>query len=167
MAYAFVVLTIVFTVLGQYFQKLAADELLVDFTPTRALDYLGLMLDRHMLGAMASLGLAMLCWLLALQWLDVSKAYPLLADYFSRYDPYKVKRYERVWMSSQDAIFVVDHRPIEFTPEEQTLVNSYGFMDLGRFQFLVRTPQREGDLRGMLRRMSIARLDPGLYPMRG
>ena len=79
MAYGFVALTIVFTVLGQYFQKLAADELLADFTPTRALDYLGLMLDRHMLGAMASLALAMACWLLALQWLDVSKAYPLLA----------------------------------------------------------------------------------------
>ena len=87
-----------------------------------------------------------------------------LAHYFCRYDPYKVKRYEPVWMSNMVGPFIVDYRPIEFTPEEQLLVNSYGFMDLGRFQFLVRAPQQEGDLRAGLRRISIARLDPGLYP---
>lgn len=86
-----------------------------------------------------------------------------LADYFCRYQPYEVKRYERVWMN--DLIpYVIDLRPVEFTPEEQTLLNSYDFMDLGRFEFLVRAPQREGDLRAPLRRVSIARLDRGLYP---
>jgi len=79
MAYVLVALTILFTVLGQYFQKLAADELLVDFMPTRALDYLGLLVDHRMLGALSSLALALLFWLLALQGLEVSKAYPLLA----------------------------------------------------------------------------------------
>jgi len=87
-----------------------------------------------------------------------------LAEYFCRYAPYAVKRYERVWMGGMFGAHVVDHRPVEFTPEEQTLLNSHTFMDLGRFEFLVRAAQREGDLRASLRRVSIARLDCGLYP---
>jgi len=87
-----------------------------------------------------------------------------LANYFCRYQPYKVKRYEPIWMGGPFGPFVVDYRPVEFTPEEQTLLNSYEFMDLGKFQFLVRAPQREGDLRASLRRVSIDGLDRGLYP---
>jgi hypothetical protein len=67
-------------------------------------------------------------------------------------------------MSNYDSFVVIDYRPVEFTPEEQTLINSHQFMDLGRFQFLVRAPRQEGDLRAKLRRVSIARLDTGIYP---
>jgi hypothetical protein len=87
-----------------------------------------------------------------------------LANYFYRYQPYEVKRYERVWMSDYAETYVIDLRPVEFTPEEQTLLNSYDFMDLGQFEFLVRAAQREGDLRAPLRRISIARFDRGIYP---
>jgi hypothetical protein len=91
-----------------------------------------------------------------------------LADYFYRYQPYDVKRYERVWMSAPfGGPFVIDHRPVEFTPEEQTLLNSYDFMNLKRFQFLVRAPTREGDSQAPLRRVSIAKLDSRLYPDEG
>ena len=88
----------------------------------------------------------------------------LLAQYFHRYDPYLVKRYEPVWMSDMFGPFVVDHRPVDFTLEEQATLNSYGFMNLGRFQFIVRPAVGEGDKQGQLRRVSIARFDPGIYP---
>jgi hypothetical protein len=87
-----------------------------------------------------------------------------LASYFVRYQPLKVKRYERVWMSDLAGAYVVDLRPIEFTPEEQTLLNSYTFMELGQFEFLVRAPKQEGNLQASLQPLSIGRLDQGLYP---
>lgn len=88
-----------------------------------------------------------------------------LARRFFRYDPHWVKKIERVWMS--DMLFgpyVVDHRTVEFTPEEQMIMGSERFMDLGRFQFLVRPAPGEGDVTGRLRAVSIANFDRGLYP---
>ena len=78
-AYLLVAATIIFTVLGQYFQKLAADQLLLTTAPGRASGYLPLLFDPRLLAAVSCLGVAMLFWLLALQRLDVSLAYPLLA----------------------------------------------------------------------------------------
>ena len=88
----------------------------------------------------------------------------LLANYFYRYWPYSVKRHEPIWMSGPSGPFIVDHRPVDFTLEEQLLLDSYRFRDLAKFQFLVRAPLREGDLPGPPRRVSIARLDRGIYP---
>lgn len=79
LAYTWVALTILFTVLGQYYQKLAADELLASASARSPVDYLALLLDRRVVAALLCLGVAMLFWLLALQRLDVSVAYPLLA----------------------------------------------------------------------------------------
>ena len=53
---------------------------------------------------------------------------------------------------------------VEFSLEDQTVLNSYRFMNLGRFRFLVRPAAGEGDKRGGLKRISIARFDPGVYP---
>lgn len=78
-AYLLVALTIAFTVLGQHFQKLAADHLQTRLTGATLADYLRCLLDRRVLSALLSLGIAMLFWLLTLQRLDVSVAYPLLA----------------------------------------------------------------------------------------
>ena len=78
-AYVLVALTIAFTVLGQYYQKLAADQVLLQQAPASLSDYLRLLLDRRVLSALFCLGVAMLFWLLALQRLPVSLAYPLLA----------------------------------------------------------------------------------------
>ena len=89
----------------------------------------------------------------------------LLASYFLRYRPYWTKRLDPIWMSDKLGPFVVDHRPVDFTPEEQSMLNSYDFRDLGRFEFLVRAPQQEGDLRAPLRRISIARFDRDVYPI--
>jgi hypothetical protein len=87
------------------------------------------------------------------------------ARQFSRYDPYWVKKYERVWMS--DMIFgayVVDHRSVEFTIDEQLLIHSYEYLDQGRFRFRVRPAAGEGDVTGGLHSASIEGLDPGIYP---
>ena len=78
-AYVLVGFTIVFTVLGQYYQKLAADQVLVELAPTSLSGYLRCLVDRRVLSALFCLGVAMLFWLLALQRLPVSVAYPLLA----------------------------------------------------------------------------------------
>ncbi len=87
------------------------------------------------------------------------------ARQFFRYDPYQLKKIERVWMSDPiGGPFVVDSRTVEFTPEEQTTMDSQKLMDLGRFQFLVRPAPGEGDVTGRLVAVSIDHFDQGLYP---
>ena len=88
----------------------------------------------------------------------------MLANYFTRYKPYAVKEYEPVWMSVMQLPAVVDHRPVYFTSEEQLLLNSYRFMDLKKFRFIVRAPQEEGQLGAKIKRISIERLDQDIYP---
>lgn len=95
------------------------------------------------------------------------EAAAMLAQRLSRYEPYLVKRYENVWMSMMFNVFVVDKRPVEFTPEEQLILQSYRYQDLRKFEFLVRLPRGEGDLSGGIRQMSIAGLDPGQFPDEG
>ena len=60
--------------------------------------------------------------------------------------------------------YVVERRPVEFTPEEQQLLSSYDYLDLPKFEFLVRMPRSEGDMSGDIRRVSIATLDRGHFP---
>jgi hypothetical protein len=78
------------------------------------------------------------------------------AKQFFRYDPYWVKKYEPAAAGST--------RSEEFTIEEQFLIYSYYFTDLGRFQFLVRPAIGEGKVIQGLRRISIEGLDQGQYP---
>jgi hypothetical protein len=67
-------------------------------------------------------------------------------------------------MSNLFGPFVVERRPVEFTTEEQSLLASYKYQDLKKFEFLVRLPQGEGDMRGGVTKVSIAGLDPGHFP---
>ncbi len=78
-AYGFIFLTIVFTVLGQYYQKRIAQQWSLRDANTCDGVSRQLMPDTRLLAAVLCLGVAMLFWLLALQRLDVSVAYPLLA----------------------------------------------------------------------------------------
>ena len=88
-----------------------------------------------------------------------------LASYFFRYDPSWVRKYERVWMSDMMfGPFVVDHRSEEFTAEEQTLLHSYQFTDLKRFEFLVSLATSTGSVSTTLRNLSLAWFDRGFYP---
>ena len=59
---------------------------------------------------------------------------------------------------------IIDHRPVEFTPEEQVLLAANKFRALRRFRFLVRIAHGEGMIAGDLRPMSIANIDRNLYP---
>lgn len=81
-----------------------------------------------------------------------------------RYDPYQIKKYENVWGSVLGMPLVVEKRPVEFTPEEQLILGSYRYLDLRKFEFVVRLPSGEGDMAGGVRRLSIAGLDPGHFP---
>lgn len=100
-----------------------------------------------------------------------------LARQFFQYDPYKVKKTERVWMKMDPipmlAFFggpefatpkVIDHRTIEFSLDEQRVLSSYRFHELGRFQFLTKMATAEGDHAGAVHLMDFSALDPGQYP---
>ncbi len=77
--YFFVAMTIAFTVAGQYFQKRIAQQLSGQpINPGGSAGWRWLV-DTRLLAAVMCLGIAMLFWLLALQRMEVSVAYPLLA----------------------------------------------------------------------------------------
>jgi hypothetical protein len=88
-----------------------------------------------------------------------------LAEKFIHYEPYLLKEQERVWFAEPvlRTPVVIDQRNIYFSPEEQDRLASYRFMDLRRFEFLVRSARAEGDVQGQLKKVSIAGLDRGLY----
>jgi hypothetical protein len=82
---------------------------------------------------------------------------------FFRYDPFKVKRLEPMYMTSSGEAVVIDERPIEYTIEEQNLLNSYIFRGLPTFHFLVRPAPGEGNITGRLRHVSIANVDRNVW----
>jgi hypothetical protein len=95
-----------------------------------------------------------------------------LARQFHRYDPHLVRKREPVWMNVQygagpgsySVPEVIDHTTTEFTPDEQYLLVADAIRSLSRFHFLVRPAMGEGNLTGKVRRVSLERLDAGLYP---
>ena len=91
----------------------------------------------------------------------------MLTRRLDRYDPYRVKHYENVWGSTMGMPVVVEQRPVYFTPEEQFILESYKYLDLKKFEFLVRLPRGEGDMSRRVQRMSIVGLDPGHFPNEG
>ena len=86
-----------------------------------------------------------------------------LAEYFYRYDPHLVRKYEPIWMNDMGRPFIVDYRSVEFTHEEQLLRNSYRFTDLKRFEFLFSPALGEGSVSTELQKVSIDWFDRGLY----
>lgn len=90
-----------------------------------------------------------------------------LAGQFFRYDPYRVKKEEPVYAASRGVTSVIDYHTVEFTMEEQAVLNSYQFSDQGRFHFLVRLSRNEGDMTGALQPMSLSHFDEGLYTNEG
>lgn len=93
-----------------------------------------------------------------------------LARQFLRFDPYWVKKRERVWSNVQISVEptmteprIIDYRNVEFTPDEQLLMASERYR-LPRFHFLVRAAAAEGDISNSLYRVSIENLDRDQYP---
>jgi hypothetical protein len=95
-----------------------------------------------------------------------------LARQFHRYDPAHVRKVEPVWMNVQQTFgrqtysypHVIDERTTEYTADEQFLISADAIRQLPKFQFLVRPALDEGNLTGALKRVSLERLDRGLYP---
>lgn len=86
-----------------------------------------------------------------------------LARQFFRYDPYWIKKTEPIYATTLGVSNVIDYRSVEFTMDEQTVLNSYHFTDQGKFHFLVRTAVDEGDIRGEVRPVTLLNFDRGIY----
>ena len=87
-----------------------------------------------------------------------------MAKRFFRYDKTKAKDWQKVWASDgPGSHFVIDHRPVYETPQEQTIENAYHFLDLPAFHFLVGVAKREGQLPTSLREVSFADVDTGKF----
>lgn len=100
-----------------------------------------------------------------------------LARQLYKYEPYKVKKTERVWMKMEAnpmlSFFggpafpmpkVIDYRTTEYSVDEQRILTSYTFRELGKFQFLTKVAADEGDVRGKVELRDFSFLDPGEYP---
>src|SRR5262249_7687774 len=95
-----------------------------------------------------------------------------LARQFHRYNPTHVRKTEPVWMNVQEGFGretysiprIIDERTTEFTADEEFFGAADGIRTLPKFHFLVRPALGEGNLTGALRRVSLERLDVGLYP---
>jgi hypothetical protein len=104
-----------------------------------------------------------------------------IALQFLDYDTYALKELEPVWMTLQPNAYtqiaqvlfggpelptpvIVDYRRKYFSPEEQLLLLINKLRSLGQYQFMVKTARKEGDQRGTLKKITIARLDQGQYP---
>lgn len=87
-----------------------------------------------------------------------------LARIFYEYQPFLVKKYEAVYGSANGLPMVLDYRSVEFTIEEQLLIQSYQFLKQGKFRFLARPAYGEGDLRGHLHRITLENFDRNIFP---
>lgn len=69
-----------------------------------------------------------------------------LSQQFFKVDPWKVKRWERVWMAPPLSWppLEIDRNPVELSVEEQQLLGAYQFQDLDRFQFQCKLSAGEG-----------------------
>ena len=81
-----------------------------------------------------------------------------------RYDPSWVKKEDPVYATSWGVTHTIDTRTIEYSIEEQQLINSWQFMDLERYEFLIGTVTSEGRLPSRLTKTSIAAFDAGRFP---
>lgn len=78
------------------------------------------------------------------------------------YDPEWIKRRDPLYMN-MDGPYIVDERLIEFTAEEQSILNSAQFRRLQAFHFLVRPATGEGTITGKLTPVTIHNLDRGQW----
>lgn len=88
----------------------------------------------------------------------------VLSELYFDYRPYWIKKYEPIYGSVYGAPALIDYTTVEFTIEEQLVMQSYYFQSQREFEFLVRVASGEGNIQSGIRRMSIAKLDAGIYP---
>ena len=86
-----------------------------------------------------------------------------VARRFVRFDPQLVKKYEPVYNSSMGVLSVIDYRSVEFSIEEQELLNSFRLLDLSRYHFLVSSASVEGTPGSGWQPVSIEGFDRKMY----
>src|SRR5262249_12684690 len=87
-----------------------------------------------------------------------------LARTLYKVDPYKAKRYEAVYGSINGEPEVLDYRPVEFSTEEQHLLQSYKIKDQQAFHFLVRPAPGEGSVTSGVYPVTIRNFDKNIWP---
>jgi hypothetical protein len=87
-----------------------------------------------------------------------------LAQLFFEYRPYWVKKIENVWGSENGLPVVLDYRTVEFTIEEQLILQARKFLKQDNFNFLVRPALSEGNIQGKIKPVSIKNLDRNVFP---
>jgi hypothetical protein len=76
-------------------------------------------------------------------------------------DPRRVKHYEPVFDGERN---VVHNRAVFYTLEEQQHMAASMYMNLGRFQFLMKSISEEGGQSTKPRLLDMSGVEPGLYP---
>jgi len=79
------------------------------------------------------------------------------------YDPEWIKRRDPMYMSDPEGPYLIDERLIEFTAEEQAILNSAMFRKLQALHFLIRPASGEGTITGKLTRVSIEHVDRDIW----
>jgi hypothetical protein len=69
----------------------------------------------------------------------------VLAHRYCNLSPYRVKRWENVWMSGIEGAYVVERKPVDFPMDEQRFLAARDFMNRRPFSFLVK-PRHEDRL---------------------
>lgn len=87
-----------------------------------------------------------------------------VARTFYKIDPYKVKRYEPMYGSVMGFPEILDYRPIEFSIEEQHLMQSYEIKGQPAFHFLVRLALGEGTAASAVYPVTIRNFDKNMWP---
>jgi hypothetical protein len=78
---------------------------------------------------------------------------------YTQFDPLKIKKQEPVYNSGIE----IDKRNVEFSHQEQNLMDSRRFLELPRYNFLIAIPPEEGSSSTVLERMNLEDLDAGQY----
>jgi hypothetical protein len=88
-----------------------------------------------------------------------------MARRFFRYDKTKAKYYRKVYGSEGmgSGSVHIDNEPVFETPDEQRIENSYQFLDLPAFHFLIGVAKREGQLPTSLTEASFETFDQGKF----
>ena len=87
-----------------------------------------------------------------------------LARIYSRYDPHWIKKTDPIYASAGGVVMLIDHIRHEFNVEEQKLMQSYNFLNQGRFQFLTKPATGEGSLGNKMHQITIRNIDKDIYP---
>jgi hypothetical protein len=81
---------------------------------------------------------------------------------FSSYKPYLVKKLQPVYRSDRGLDYVIDQTSVEFTAQEQLIMESRNFRNLKRFEFVLAVARGEGSSWGEMTKIKINEREAGI-----